>query len=131
MKKPGFTLVELMVVIAIFSILVALAIPSYQGSVRKSRRADAQSELFKLAGTAERVFNQFSSYENDDSGEVLEETADDIESAYYQFSATVTGTAYTITAQPQSTQTDDNCKVMTLTNTGVKANTGTSACDWK
>jgi len=46
----GFTLVELMVVIVIASILMAIAIPSYKNSIRKSRRTDAKTALLDLAG---------------------------------------------------------------------------------
>jgi type IV pilus assembly protein PilE len=46
----GFTLVELMVVIVIASILMAIAIPSYKTSIRKSRRTDAKTALLDLAG---------------------------------------------------------------------------------
>jgi len=53
----GFTLVELMVVIVIASILMAIAIPSYKNSIRKSRRTDAKTALLDLAGREERFFS--------------------------------------------------------------------------
>ena len=58
----GFTLVELMVVIAIVSIIAAIALPSYQQSVRKSRRADAVLALQQIQIGQERLRAECSSY---------------------------------------------------------------------
>ena len=58
----GFTLVELMVVIVIASILMAIAIPSYKNSIRKSRRTDAKTALLDLAGREERFMSTNGSY---------------------------------------------------------------------
>jgi len=54
MYRRGFTLVELAVVVAVVAVLATLALPSYQGVVRKSRRAEAQATLFELALRQER-----------------------------------------------------------------------------
>ena len=60
----GFTLVELMVVIVIASILMAIAIPSYKNSIRKSRRTDAKTALLDLAGREERYNSTVGGYTN-------------------------------------------------------------------
>ncbi|WP_303291735.1 type IV pilin protein [Marinobacter sp. SS5-14b] len=52
----GFTLIELMIVVAIIGILAAIAYPSYQSSVENSRRADAQSALTAFSGRMERYY---------------------------------------------------------------------------
>ena len=49
MKKYGFTLVELMVAVAVIAVLVAVSYPSYQEHVRKTKRIDAQSEMIEIA----------------------------------------------------------------------------------
>lgn len=56
-RTTGFTLIELMVVIVIGSILLAVAIPSYQSQIRKSRRTDAKTAVLELAGREERYFS--------------------------------------------------------------------------
>jgi type IV pilus assembly protein PilE len=61
----GFTLVELMVVIAVVAILAAIAIPSYQAQVRKGRRTDARSAVLDLASREERYYSASNQYTTD------------------------------------------------------------------
>jgi type IV pilus assembly protein PilE len=57
-REPhGFTLIELMVVVAIAAILMAIAIPSYRAYVLKSHRPEAKNALLDLAGREERFYN--------------------------------------------------------------------------
>ena len=67
MVKPklqrGFTLIELMIVIVVIGVLVAIGLPSYNNSVTRSVRADAQSALMGFAQAMERHFQQNYSYE--------------------------------------------------------------------
>lgn len=60
--NKGFTLIELMVVVVIVSLLAMVAIPSYNVSVAKARRADAQSSLSNFANTMERYFTENGTY---------------------------------------------------------------------
>lgn len=61
-SQKGFTLIELMVVIAIIAGLVAIAVPSYQDYVVRSNRTDLQSHLMRLASDLERYKSQQLSY---------------------------------------------------------------------
>lgn len=63
-KHAGFTLIELMVVVAIVAILATIALPSYQDSVQKTRRSDAQAALFSAATAQEKWYFQRGSYSN-------------------------------------------------------------------
>ena len=62
LNTKGFTLIELMITVAIVGILAGIAYPSYQDSVRKSRRADAQGALLGFANAMERYFTVNNSY---------------------------------------------------------------------
>lgn len=61
-EHHGFTLIELMIVVAIIGILAAVAYPSYQEHVKSSRRAEAQSALMGLAAAMERHFTASNTY---------------------------------------------------------------------
>ena len=123
MKQRGFTLVELMIVIAIVAILVSLALPSYQQSIRKGRRADAQADLIEFANQAERIFTQTNSY----AGTALPANT----TFYtYSFGAGPSATAYTIVATPAGTQSSDKCGTMNLTQAGVRTHSGTETGCW-
>lgn len=55
-RDRGFTLIELMIVVVIATILLSIAIPSYQAQIRQSRRVEAKTALLDLAGREERFF---------------------------------------------------------------------------
>ena len=148
LRKPrisasaGFTLVELMVVIIIAAILASIAIPSYQASIRKSRRTDAKTALLDLAGREERYNSTHNAYTSVLSNLGYSGTAFPVTvgSGYYQISINVcaalktcttdagTGVVFFATATAINSQTKDTqCLNYTLDSTGVQAVTGTAA----
>src|SRR5580692_8078769 len=64
-SSRGFTLIELMVTVAIVGILATIAVASYQYEIQKSRRTDARSALMDLAGREEKLFSVTNAYSTD------------------------------------------------------------------
>ncbi|KRD30402.1 hypothetical protein ASE35_16850 [Lysobacter sp. Root916] len=117
----GFTLIELMIAIAIVGILVGIAVPAYQDSVRKARRGQAKADLVEIAQLAER----FRSVNNTYAGFALPAGMDVSPrqgTTYYNIAiANQTANAYTLTATPQGPQTQDTlCGTLGLNAAGVK-----------
>lgn len=125
-RMRGITLIELMVVIVIIGILAAVAYPSFQNQVRKSRRADGKAALLETAQELERCYTRFSSYDHADCDVAL--PADSAE-GYYEISAPVLdATTFTLEAAPQNDQVNDTaCGELRLTHTGQQGSQGVDA----
>jgi len=137
----GFTLIELMIVVAIVAVLAAVAYPVYRDSVDRARRADAKSVLMEAAQWIERQYTLSNSYAKLGDGSVLDSAAlpaplheapKDGASKYYdiQFAANPTATEYTLQAVPKNSMTGDKCGTLTLTQAGTKGATGTAGAAW-
>lgn len=124
----GFTLIEMMVVVAVVAILAAIAFPSYQDSVRKGRRGQAKADLVELAQRAERfhtVNNTYVGFEATVPATAMQSPQTGV--ARYALDVTVeTPATFTITAAPQGAQTADRCGTLSLTAAGAKTATGGS-----
>ena len=111
--QRGFTLIELMIVVAVVGILAAIAIPSYQDSVRKSRRAQAKADLVEYAQMAERWFTVNNSY-------AAFALPADRETPQYDIQVNAAATTFTLTATPEDGQAEDRCGTLTINQAGVK-----------
>lgn len=123
-RNRGFTLIEIMIVVAIVGILAAIAIPSYQQYVTQSRRAEAQAYMAELALREERYRAANNAY-----ADHTVSTIGVSNSTYYTFTIVAGTNTYTITATAKGTQStkDSSCTPLTLTEAGTK---GPASC-WK
>lgn len=126
----GFTLIELMIVVAILGVLLAVALPAYQQNVRTGERGDAQALLMQVAANQERFYSDNNSYSANANPLASPAVATlSTDSGLYQVAVAACGTGtiancFVATATPQGAQTADSCTSLTITNTGLKGATG-------
>jgi len=128
-RQAGFTLIELMIAVAVVGILAAIALPGYGEYVKRSNRAEARAEMLKAEGWLERYYTENNRYSSTVSGttntafSAIYSTVPAGGTARYNITLAVTAADYTITAAPTGTMASDVCGSYVKTNTGALTST--------
>lgn len=130
MKIRGFTLIELMITVAVLAIIMAIAVPAYQNQVEKTRRADAIAGLMSASQAFERCFTRENSYET--CTLPTYNGTDTSPDGFYDITVSSSATGYTLTATADTAgpQKNDDCSPFTLDHLGNQTADSTTARCW-
>ena len=126
-NERGFTLIDLIIAIAIVAILTRIALPSYQAYIVRASRQSAQSELVALANAQEKIFlnsnaytaNVTTAYTGQSSGG-LGVTSGNTKDNRYAITAEATATTFKLTATPATGTPQANDGVLTINEQSVR-----------
>jgi type IV pilus assembly protein PilE len=130
--ERAFTLIELMIVVALLGVLASIALPAYQQSLRAGARSEAQSLLLQVAANQERFYSDNNTYSAtadplaSPAGTTLTSQNGLYQVAVAACSGGTIGNCFIATATPQGNQTSDACTTLTISNTGLRGATGDS-----
>jgi type IV pilus assembly protein PilE len=122
----GFTLVEVMIAVAVIGILTAVALPSYRQHVANSRRADARAAILSLAQLMERWYTERGTYVGATVGASGIYPSASPQGYYTMSISAQDATTFTISAAPAGAQTGDACGSYTYTQAGTRGVSGGS-----
>ncbi|WP_349984782.1 type IV pilin protein [Stenotrophomonas sp. WHRI 8082] len=118
----GFTLIELMIVVAVVAILAVIALPSYNEYVRKSRRAQAKADLVEYAALAERFHTVNNTYVGFKfpGGSATVNSPREGGTAAYNLSMDTARSTFKLTATAANEQANDKCGNLSVNQANVK-----------
>jgi len=129
-KDLGFTLIEMMIVLAIVALLAAIAFPSYQEQVAKGRRTDAKNLLMRVASDQERFYSSNFRYTADLTELGYSDANPEDENGHYSVASVVSGDAQTFALTATAALPDTRCGNFALTSGGARSVTGTQDADY-
>ncbi len=122
-KSMGFSLIELLIAIAVLGILAAVAYPSYAEHVRKTRRVETQTLMMDVVTRQQQYMLDVRSYAANvsDLGVTVPAQVSDAYTLTLTLSAAGAVPAFTLTAVPKGAQTKEACGTLSVTNRAVKS----------
>ncbi len=127
-KSKGFTLIEVIITVAIVAILGSIAFSSYKNQADKARLADGKALLNNLAQQLERCYTRFGRYNNANCTVANGDNFNSEDNFYRVAVAGITQTTYSLTAIPQGVQANEEfCVNLTLNQAGQQTFSGPGA----
>jgi type IV pilus assembly protein PilE len=114
-RSKGFTLIELMIVVAIIAIVASIAVPSYSEYIMRSRRTEAKAALQQAAIWLEKAQTASGVYPV-----ALPTSLSGVPSGLYTITIAFAAGVYTLTATPTGAQATDKCGAFTLDAVGAR-----------
>ena len=121
-KKNGFTLIEILVVVAIVGILTAIALPNYLEHVKAGHRSEAKADLTELAQFMERYYTENNKYSGATTSSLPFTQSPRSGTAYYSVTLTTAADSpdtFTLTLTPTGTMDGDRCSTLALDQSGA------------
>lgn len=128
-REGGFSLVEILIVLAIVALMSAVAVPLYDGHLRRARRAEARAALLQAAHHLEREATATGAY----PAGALPAGLSDAAGGHYRITRAAPESEldgalrFTLRATPLGAQTRDDCGTFTLSSTGERGLLGNRA----
>jgi type IV pilus assembly protein PilE len=122
-----------MIVVAIVAITAAIALPSYQNQIEKTRRSTAKADLVELASFMQRFYTENNRFDQDRAAVAVaipfNESPQDGTAKFYDLTLSAVGSSsYTLSAAPKGAQSGDSCGTLTVAHTGAKTHSSGSNC---
>lgn len=127
--EKGFTMAELLIVIAIIGVLAAIAVPSYQAHVQKASRTAAMGDLEAVAAAMARYRSQNFTYADAELGDGgIFRNVSPQGGGKYTLALVSDANTFTVTATPVNSQATDDCGTLSLDEEGTRTASGTGDC---
>ncbi|PMR80120.1 type IV pilin protein [Halomonas urumqiensis] len=120
-RAAGFTLIELMIAVAVVGILASIAYPSYTRYVQQARVSEGVAVLMDVAGQLERCYTVNNTYA--EASCIAEADLPDSESGVYTltYNDPAPGATFTLEATHDGSQVTSGCETLTIDQTGATA----------